>query len=70
VYRVYLDANFINYIKFLLLNVTAYDMAYFELIKPEIRKLFTDYDYNGNLLQLLTEFYFNAKDERSGTIKI
>jgi len=57
------DSIFVDYMKFLLINVKAEDGAYFDLTVPVIKEFYTDYSYNDSLLKLLLMLYFSKDND-------
>lgn len=59
---IYKDSNFVHYMKFVLNNLQPNEMAYYNILKPEIKSIYTKFDENWTLLTLLLNFYL-AHDE-------
>lgn len=61
------DEEFVDYLKFLLTNVHPKESAYFDITIPVLKEFYIYYDYTGNLLNLLIEFYFVEENQNVKT---
>lgn len=58
------NEGFIDYVKFILKNLKANEMSYFNITIAVIKELYPEYDYNGTLLDLLLDFYFFHEEDK------